>query len=287
MVSLTIVVRLNLAAILSTWDGFCNRPGASITLAQRPLLYGCKIPALPEIPQPGLVLPGTGAPGDETTMSFEWPLRQQLVEIAQRCEAYGLVLRSQGNFSVRLPNSDRALITPSGVPYGTMKPGDIIEVDLDGRLQSAPHPPSYELPVHLAAYRADVRIRACAHTEPPYINALYALDGTLPNVLGNFVYAFGGRGLAIGPRMRSGTAAFGEASIRAMGDRFGVVWPNHGLFCIGRDLEVAFMRSLYAEQAAQVYYLAISLDGREPAIFPPDQEAEILASSQQDGWDQP
>jgi ribulose-5-phosphate 4-epimerase/fuculose-1-phosphate aldolase len=87
--------------------------------------------------------------------------------------------------------------------------------------------------------------------------------------------------------MRSGSPAFAQASLQAMGERFGVVWPNHGLFCVGRDLEAAFLRSLYAEQAAQVYYLAISLDGGGPVLFPPDQEAEIVQSSVQAGWDQP
>jgi L-fuculose-phosphate aldolase len=220
-------------------------------------------------------------------MAYEWPHRRQLVEIAQRCEAYGLVLRSQGNFSVRLPGVGRILITPSGLPYSSMVPGDIVEVELDGRIVSAPHEPSYELPVHLAAYRADDRVNACAHTEPPHLNALYALNRTLPNVLGNFIYAFAGKGLAVGPRMRSGSPAFAQASLQAMGDHFGVVWPNHGLFCIGRDLEVAFLRSLHAEQAAQVYYLAISLEGGGPVLFPPDQEAEIVQSSVQAGWDRP
>jgi L-fuculose-phosphate aldolase len=209
------------------------------------------------------------------------------VEVAQRCEAYGLVMRSQGNFSVRVPGTDRVLITPTGRPYSTMRPGDIVEVDLSGRVLSAPHPPSYELPVHLAAYRANGRIGACAHTEPPHINALYALNKPLPNVLGNFIYAFAGRGLAVGPRMKSGTEAFASANVQALGDRFGIVWPNHGLFCIGRTLEVAFIRSLHAEQAAQVYYLALALNSREPLLLPNEEQARYVESARADGWDAP
>jgi L-fuculose-phosphate aldolase len=220
-------------------------------------------------------------------MPEKWPLRRSLVEIAQRSESYGLVLRSQGNFSAREPGSDRILITPTGVPYGMMRPGDIVEVGLDGRLISAPHEPSYELPVHLEVYRSDERIGACAHTEPPYLNALYALDRPLPNVLGNFIYAFAGRGLAEGPRMKSGSPEFAAANLRALGERFGVVWPNHGLFCVGRDLERAFTRSLYAEQAAQVYYLAVGLEGREPELLPSDEQADILQSASEGGWDLP
>jgi len=220
-------------------------------------------------------------------LAEEWPLRHDLVEVAQRCEAYGLVLRSQGNFSVRIPDSSRILITPTGRPYSTMRPGDIVEVDLDGRILKGPHPPSYELPVHLAAYRADARIGACAHTEPPHVNALYALNKSLPNILGNFIYAFAGRGLAVGPRMKSGTSDFAAANVEALGDRFGIVWPNHGLFCVGRTLEVAFIRSLHAEQAAQVYYLAIALDGREPLLLPNEEQEQYVQAAKAEGWDAP
>jgi len=220
-------------------------------------------------------------------LAEEWPLRNDLVEIALRCEAYGLVLRSQGNFSVRIPDSSRILITPTGRPYSTRRPGDIVEVDLDGRILKGSHAPSYELPVHLAAYQADPRIAACAHTEPPHINALYALNKSLPNILGNFIYAFAGRGLAVGPRMKSGTSAFAKANLEALGDRFGIVWPNHGLFCVGRTLEVAFIRSLHAEQAAQVYYLAIALDGREPLLLPNAEQANYIRAAQAEGWDAP
>lgn len=220
-------------------------------------------------------------------MVEDWPLRRDLVEVAQRCEAYGLVLRSQGNFSARIPGTNRILITPTGLPYSTMRPGDIVELELDGRVLREPHAPSYEVPVHLAAYRSDARIGACAHTEPPYINALYALNKTLPNVLGNFVHAFAGKGLAVGPRMKSGSPAFAAANVEAMGDRFGVVWPNHGLFCVGRTLEVAFIRSLHAEQAAQVYYLAIALEGREPILLPASEQAAIVESARKGGWDSP
>ncbi|MGH2620702.1 MAG: class II aldolase/adducin family protein [Anaerolineales bacterium] len=220
-------------------------------------------------------------------MAEEWPLRHDLVEVAQRCEAYGLVLRSQGNFSVRIPDSNRVLITPTGRPYSTMRPGDVVEADLDGRILKGPHAPSYELPVHLAAYQADARIGACAHTEPPHVNALYALNKSLPNILGNFIYAFAGRGLAVGPRMKSGTSAFAAANIEALGDRFGIVWPNHGLFCVGRTLEVAFIRSLHAEQAAQVYYLAIALDGREPLLLPNEEQEQYVRAARAEGWDAP
>ena len=220
-------------------------------------------------------------------MVEDWPLRRDLVEVAQRCEAYGLVLRSQGNFSVRIPGTDRVLITPTGMPYSTMRPGDIVELELDGRVLRAPHKPSYEVPVHLAAYRSDARIGACAHTEPPHINALYALNRHLPNVLGNFIYAFAGKGLAVGPRMKSGSVEFAAANVEAMGDRFGIVWPNHGLFCVGRTLEVAFIRSLHAEQAAQVYYLAIALEGREPILLPASELAALVESARQGGWDSP
>src|SRR5579884_2704073 len=148
-------------------------------------------------------------------------------------------------------------ITPTSVPYAEMRPEDIVTVDLDGRKVHGALDPSSETPVHILTYRARPGVGACIHVEPPYVNALGVIGAEIPNVLGNFVYLFGGRGLAVVPCLHSGTEGFAQASVRAMGDRFGAVWKNHGLFCVGQDIGHALNRCIAAEQAARVYYLAL------------------------------
>jgi len=209
----------------------------------------------------------------------ETVLRRIVVAVARQAEALQLVQHTQGNFSARLPGTRLIVITPSGVPYAEMGPEDLVTVDLETGTVAGRHRPSSELEVHRLAYRSRPWVGGCAHVEPPYLNALYAVNREVPNLLGNFVYLFAGRGLAVAPALRSGTREFAEAVLAAMGDRLGVVWKNHGLFCVGDTLRSALDRCVAAEQAAKVYSLALALGAGEPAPIPEEVQEEMVRTA--------
>lgn len=214
-------------------------------------------------------------------------VRQDMVALARHAEALGLVAYAQGNLSARIPGTPYVLITPSGLPYTELRAEDIVTVDLDGRRVHGVRDPSTETLVHVMTYRAYPAVGACIHVEPPYLNALAVANATIPNVLGNFVYLFGGRGLGQVPARRSGTAEFARASVEALAGHFGVVWKNHGLFCVGQDLRHAFNRCVAAEQAARVYYLALLLRAGPVEVIPKDVEEDMVATAQALGWARP
>lgn len=214
----------------------------------------------------------------------EIQISRQIVAATKRAEALGLVQNAQGNFSVRIPGKNCFMITPHGIPYVEIAPEDLVTVDLEGNRLHGEHDSSSEADVHALAYRRYQAVGACVHVEPTYINTLYAVNRPVPNILGNFVYLFGGRGLAAGPSLRSGTGNFASASLDAMGDRFGVVWKNHGLFCVGDNLEVALDRCIAAEQAARVYYLALALKLGDPDLVPEDVQSEMVEVARASGW---
>ena len=216
----------------------------------------------------------------------EIEISRQIVAATRRADALGLVMNAQGNFSVRIPGSDCFIITPHGVPYARITPEDLVTCDLAGARLHGEYDSSSEADVHALAYRRYHEVGACVHVEPTYINVLYAMNLPVPNILGNFVYLFGGRGLASGPSLRSGTSGFAAASLDAMGDHFGVVWKNHGVFCVGADLEVALDRCIAAEQAARVYYLALALKAGEPDLVPEDVQSEMVEVARASGWSQ-
>jgi ribulose-5-phosphate 4-epimerase/fuculose-1-phosphate aldolase len=211
-------------------------------------------------------------------------LRRELIEVMRRALAMGLVQYTEGNFSARIPGTPYALIKPSARPYDTMRPEDLATVDLDGNHVAGPYAPSSETPIHTLAYRRHPSVGGCVHIEPPYTNALYAVGTAIPNVLGNLVYLFGGKGLAVGPSSQSGSATFAAETLDAMGDHFGVVWKNHGIFCVGQTLELAFRRCWATEQAAHVYHLALALRRGEPDLVPADVQAGMVEAGRAHGW---
>ncbi|NMB87889.1 MAG: class II aldolase/adducin family protein [Chloroflexi bacterium] len=217
-------------------------------------------------------------------VSGEIALRRELIETARHAEDIGLVIYSQGNFSLKLPHSGSILITPTGIPYRRLEPDDLVVLDLDGNKLSGKYEPSSETPVHLLAYQQMPDIGGAVHIEPPYINALAAVNLNPPPILGNFVYLFGGKGLAMVESIRSGNAAFARATMEAMQDHFGVIWKNHGIFCVGSSLELAYRRSWAAEQAAKVYYLSRALGKCDPEMISGPVQEEMIDMARNWGW---
>jgi len=173
----------------------------------------------------------------------------------------GLNFNTQGNISVRLPEHQAIVITPSDVRYDAMTPEDMIVVGYDGTVlepgeRDASWLPSTELPVHLAAYRRRPDAQAIVHTESTFVNVLGALGRTIDPVLLNMVlYAKGP--VPIMPFEFSTNAAFGERSAELMGDDVNaVVWANHGLLAVGTSLTLAFKVAVAVEENAEILYLA-------------------------------
>ena len=79
--------------------------------------------------------------------------RRELVRFARLAARRGHMAATDGNLSCRL-DAERLLITPSGSAKAWLRPSDLLEVDLEGRVLAGSGRPSAELGLHLAAYQA-------------------------------------------------------------------------------------------------------------------------------------
>jgi methylthioribulose-1-phosphate dehydratase len=88
-----------------------------------------------------------------------------LCAVARWCSARGWVPATSGNFSVRpfVAEPGRILITASGLDKGTIVPGDLLEVDEDGRMVAGRGKPSAETGLHAVIYRDRPDARAILH----------------------------------------------------------------------------------------------------------------------------
>ena len=91
-------------------------------------------------------------------------LREEVLEANLELVRRGLVLYTFGNASGISREQGLVVIKPSGVPYETMKPEDLVVVDLHGNIVEGTLRPSSDLPTHLALYRAFPAIGGVAHT---------------------------------------------------------------------------------------------------------------------------
>ena len=91
-------------------------------------------------------------------------LREEVLEANLELVRRGLVLYTFGNASGIDRREGLVVIKPSGMNYETMKPEDLVVVDLDGRTVDGSLRPSSDLPTHIILYKAFSAIGGIAHS---------------------------------------------------------------------------------------------------------------------------
>ncbi|MDD3750085.1 MAG: class II aldolase/adducin family protein, partial [Firmicutes bacterium] len=95
-------------------------------------------------------------------MQYE-ALRNEVVETARSMLEKGLTVGTGGNVSVRCPDSNRFLITPSSLPYETLVPEDVVVVNLEDASYEGRNVPCIEYHLHRKVYLARPDVSAIVH----------------------------------------------------------------------------------------------------------------------------
>ncbi|MDC7339639.1 class II aldolase/adducin family protein [Streptomyces lydicus] len=190
----------------------------------------------------------------------------ELVDTARRTVADGLVVGTSGNVSRRL--KDLVLVTPSGVPYDRLGPGDLTAVDLNGAQIIGSLRPTSELPMHLAVYRS-TPATAVVHTHAPYATAVSTLVAELPPV--HYMAAALGGPVRVAPYALYGSDELAAHLLEALRDRTGALLQNHGTVAYGDSLDQALDRTAQLEWMCRVWLTAVSVPGGTPRLLSADQ----------------
>ncbi len=192
-------------------------------------------------------------------------LKRELVEGAAQVASIGLVPLTQGNLSLRDPQSGHVLMTPHDFPYDQLTTDDVLVLDLAGEVIDGEREPSHESQVHLAVYERRADAAAIVHAEPIYTNLFGVLHKAIaPLHVGTLIDVRGE--VPVMPFAPSGSRQFGYDMLEVMGDRNAVVWANHGMLAIGDSLAKAIHCTVMVEISAQLYHMA--LQHGEPQQIP-------------------
>ncbi len=107
-------------------------------------------------------------------------LREEVLAANLELVRRGLVLYTFGNASGISRSDSMVVIKPSGVPYETMKPEDLVVVDLEGKPVEGNLRPSSDLPTHLILYKAFAGIGGVAHTHSRFATAWAQAQREIP-----------------------------------------------------------------------------------------------------------
>jgi L-ribulose-5-phosphate 4-epimerase len=95
-------------------------------------------------------------------------LREEAWEANIEIPKQGLAIYTWGNVSAFDPGRGVFAIKPSGVAYEKLCPGDMVLVDLEGRVVEGALNPSSDTKTHQVLYRSFPGIRGITHTHSPY-----------------------------------------------------------------------------------------------------------------------
>ena len=195
---------------------------------------------------------GNAAAGTQSLLS----LKQELVEGAAQVAGIGLVPLTQGNLSLRDPDSGLILMTPHDLAYDQMTTDDVVVQDLEGKVIEGTREPSHESQVHLAVYERRADAMGIVHAEPIYTNLFGVLHKPIaPLHVGALIDVRGE--VPVMPFAPSGSRQFGYDMLEVMGDKRAVVWANHGMLALGDSLRKAIHCTVMVEISAQLYHMAL------------------------------
>ncbi len=196
-------------------------------------------------------------------------LREQVVAVGMAALERGVVHGTAGNMSVRDPETGLIAISPSGMPYATVTPADVVIVDAAGEVVDGRRKPSSETPLHTMVMRARPDVAAIVHTHSHFSTVVSCIRPYLPPILTEACLVAGER-VPVTRYGLTGTPDFGESVLEVITpESNAVILKNHGLITFGASFDMALMVSEVVEEAAKVYIHALAASGgREPDLVP-------------------
>jgi ribulose-5-phosphate 4-epimerase/fuculose-1-phosphate aldolase len=189
---------------------------------------------------------------------------KRIVKASRKLHEHGLVRGTSGNISARIPGTDTFLIKPSGVPMESLRPEELVLVDLQGNKIRGKLAVSVETPMHAAIYRARKDAQAVVHTHAPTATAFgIAKTEILPLQIEMFMLL--PKGVPIVPFEAPGSKALRDAVQRKMADYDTVILENHGIVTVGSTIEAACSLNEMVEESAKIQFIVMMLAGRDAA----------------------
>lgn len=198
--------------------------------------------------------------------------RAEIIAVAQSLDAAGLMPNKSGNVSCRSEHG--FLITPSGLPYDSLKIGQVVEVGMDEEPQQGEPRPSSEWRLHAAIYGARPEVAGIVHTHSPQATALACAGRGLPAF--HYMIALAGGNVRCMPYATFGSAELAVAAVQGLTGRRATLLANHGVVAIGSSLRAASAVALEVENLAG-QYLAMLAASLEPVILGEGELRKVIA----------
>lgn len=197
--------------------------------------------------------------------------RRSVLETAQAMSRMGLSPGRSGNVSCRF--GDGMLITPSGLPYDSLMPDDIVHVAADGSVAANQRKPSSEWLFHLAAYAARPDRGGIVHTHSMHATVLACAHRPIP-AFHYMVAVAGGVDIPCVPYATFGTRKLARLVAKGLRKRDACLMANHGQIAIATTPAQALELAAEVETLAEQYFKVLCLG--KPHLLDDDEMAVVI-----------
>ncbi len=197
-------------------------------------------------------------------------LAKDIIAACRSMNALGLNQGTAGNIGVR--HGDGLMITPSGIPYESLVPEDIVRLGFDGRIEGS-RAPSSEWRFHRDILAARPDLNAVVHTHAIHATAVAMTRRDLPAVH-YMIAAAGGPTIRCAPYATFGTQELSHHVLVALEDRSACLLANHGMIACGPSLDAAMWLAVEVETLARQYLLACQFG--EPVLLDDEEIAVVV-----------
>ncbi len=167
----------------------------------------------------------------------------------------GINRGKSGNVSAR--TAAGFLITPTGLPYESLLPADIVAITHEGAA-IGPRLPSSEWRIHKDIYATRADAGAIVHAHSSFATSLACLGRDIPGVS---LYGGGRRrqDIRCAPYATFGTQELSDSAIAALSDRRACLLANHGMIALGSSLDASLALAIEVEALAEQYWRALQI----------------------------
>ncbi|NLO22313.1 MAG: class II aldolase/adducin family protein [Syntrophomonadaceae bacterium] len=187
--------------------------------------------------------------------------RRQVLAAAREISQTGMVMGTWGNVSIRCPDPELMIITPSGVDYQLMSLDDMVLIDSTYKILEGSYKPSIETPLHIEILKKRKEIKAIVHVHSIYATSFAVARKNIPVILEETAQVVGHE-VSVAEYALCGTQALANAVLDSLGeDGRAVLLANHGLLAAGVSMEDALRICYVVEKTARIALYARELGG--------------------------
>lgn len=194
-----------------------------------------------------------------------------VLDAGKRLLKEGLVTRSWGNVSLRV-DDEWMVVTPSGKMYEELLPEHMVVMNYHTMEYHGIYKPTSEASMHAAILKSRPDVMAVIHTHQVNATAVAAAGKEIPAIVDDQVQLLG-PSVRVTCYAQSSSIEFANEVVKNLEGRNAVLIANHGVVCVGRSVDEAFVAAQILEKTCQIL-IGASLLGGVNTI--PEKEAILL-----------